>query len=209
MPITNSKPVRITPRTASDTVDGTNSAPGAMIALTNLVQDPSTMGLFVPRPASVELTDFSTSGLTTPGFISCIFVVGTRVYGMIATADFAGKDMPFIYDIAAGAFVTVTSIAVGELPTSPATTGTWTPPTMAVVGTKVIVTHPGFSGANKIGWFDISTFAVPTWNAGDTTTNALPAKPTFVFNFFDRAYYVVGNTLWFSDILAPDRKSVV
>lgn len=159
------------------------------------------MGLFVPRPAAVEITDFSTSGFTSPGFVSCIFVVGSRIYGMVATNDTPGKDMPFVYDIEAAAFVTVSGVTGANVPTSPPTSGVWTPPTMAVIGTKVMVTHTGFTGANKIGWFDISTFASPSWNAGDTATNALPSKPTFVINFFDRAYYAVGNTLWFSDVL--------
>jgi hypothetical protein len=38
---------------------------------------------------------------------------------------------------------------------------------MAMIGTKLIVTHPGFpGGATKIGWFDLSVVTAPTWNGG-------------------------------------------
>jgi hypothetical protein len=202
MPIRNAKPVPLVPKGVCDAADGTNVPSGAMLALTNLVPDPSTAGLSVPRPAAIKLTDFT--GFSDPGFVSCIYTVGDLCYGMIATSLVSGKDQPFIYDLNAGAFIAVTGSTSSNLPDSPNTTGPWTPPTMSLVSTYVIVTHPGFDGVtNVIGWFDISVPAVPTWHAGNTTTNLLPSQPVAVFNFNGRCYYALMNTLYFSDVLAP------
>lgn len=203
MALRKAQPITWTPTGCVDAVDGSTAPRGGMSSLSNLVPDPSTSGIFVPRPAAINKTYFSTSGIATPGFISAMIVVGDRVYGMISTSSPSGKDVPFVYDLAAGTFVTVTGMLSGNTPTSPATSGAWTPPTMAVIGTKVMVTHPGFSGSNKIGWIDISTPASPTWSAGNTTTTLLPSVPVAVFNFNDRAWYAVGNTLYYSDVLVP------
>jgi hypothetical protein len=192
------------PKGCSDAVDATNIFRGAMRSLSNLVPDPENIGVYVPRPASVRQTDFIASGFTNHGFVSCCFVVGDRAYGLIATDDTPGHDMPFIYDLAGQVFVSVSGITGSNVPSSQPTSGPWTPPTMAVIGTKVIVTSNGYVGSsNKFGWFDISTFSSPSWNAGDTATHGLPDVPTAVFNFFDRAYYAVNNTIWFSDVLDP------
>ncbi len=202
MAIANSKPVPLIPSGVVDAVDMSNAAPGAMSSLQNLVPDPSTKGIYVPRPAAIKKTSFG--GFTTPGFVSCLFVVGDLAYGMIASGKNAGKDEPFIYDLNAAAFIAITGVTNAKSPTSPATTGTWVPPTMAVVGTKVIVTHPGFDGITYfIGWLDISTPASPVWDAGNTTTNALPARPAAVFSFNSRAWYAVNNTVWWSATLTP------
>ncbi len=202
MAIRNAKPVSLKPAGASDTSDGSNVFPGAMTALTNLVPDPSTENLWVPRPASIRKYNFS--DFSSPGFVSLEFVVGDLVYGMIATSATPGHDEPFIYDLNAGAFVPVTGAVAGNTPNSPATTGPWTPPTAALVGHYVVVTHPGFDGVtNLIGWFDISNPAAPTWDAGNTGTNLLPHQPVAVFNFNGRAYYGLKNTSYFSAELDP------
>ncbi|MES2729918.1 MAG: hypothetical protein V4621_07490, partial [Pseudomonadota bacterium] len=60
---------------------------------------------------------------------------------------------------------------------------------------------PGFAGANFFGWFDVTNPAAPAWSAGNTTTNALPAKPHWVAQFFGRAYFGVNNLVYFTDSL--------
>lgn len=202
MPIRNQKPNPYRSVGVSDTVDATSTFQGAMSALTNLVPDPSTEYLFVPRPAAEDKYDFG--DFADPGFVSLEFVVGDLVYGMIATSLSPGDDQPFVYDLNAGAIVPLTGVTGSNVPSSPNTTGNWTPPTAALIGSKVMVTHPGFNGtSNVIGWFDISTPTAPVWNAGNTATNALPSVPVAVVNFFDRAYYALQNMLWYSDTLDP------
>lgn len=139
-----------------------------MALLANLVPAPSTSGVFVPRPAATLLTAFGS--FTAPGQGEALLSVGTRRFGMIASGRFSGKSEPFIYDVAAGSFVTVSGVTNANTPTSIATTGDWTPPTMARVGSRVVVTHPGFSGANFFGWFDMSGFSDNT-HTGNTHTS--------------------------------------
>src|SRR5882672_9214024 len=96
MSLRNASPVPFTATTVTDALDGSNAPQGSMAALVNLIPDPTTNGLFIPRPASEELTDFS--GFSSPGFISVYFVSGSFIYGMIATAFVPGYDQPFCYD---------------------------------------------------------------------------------------------------------------
>lgn len=201
MALRNALPISFTPTGVTDTLDGTNSPPGSMEALVNLIPDPTTLGNWICRPASELETSFS--GFTTPGFISLLFVNGTYAYGLIASGLNAGKDQPFVYDLTAGAFVAVTGITGANTPTSPATSGDWVPPTAAQIGVYVIVTHPGFTGANRFGYFDITNPAAPVWNAGNTAVNALPAIPKSVAQFNGRAWYAVNNAVYFSDALVP------
>lgn len=208
MALRNSQPVRFSPTGLSDTLDSTTSFPGAMGSLRNLIPDPRTRNLWQCRPASVPQSSFA--GFNTPGFVSCEFVVGTRAYGMIASARNAGKDEPFCYDIVGGAFITVSGVTNANTPVSPAAAGAWTPPTMDVVGSKVMCTHPGFpgGGGNYFGWIDISNPAAPAWAAGNTATNALPAVPVAVKNYRGRAWFLVNPSAgqpgaYYSDILNP------
>src|SRR6185437_12090332 len=151
-------------RGLSDAKDGSNAFPGAMLSLANLVPDPTTPGFFAPRPAAVALTSFG--GFTSPAQVNALMVVGALAYGMIAetTGAFTGKDVPFAYNILTNAFETIgIPRGAAALPATPATTGDWTPPSMAVVGSRIIVTHPGFpGGATKFGWLDISGFSDAT-----------------------------------------------
>lgn len=202
MALRKQKPVVWTPSGVSDGSDGSNVFKGAMTALKDLVPDPSTKGVYVPRPASTLLTDFSGSGISSPGFISAAKVVGDTVYGFVATSSPSGKDIPFIYNIATDSFTSISGITAGNTPDSVSDTGTWTPPTIAVIGTTVVFTHPNFSLANPIGFLDIS--GAPSWTASNTSPNTLPDVPVAVENFASRAYYSVGNTEYFSDNLAPD-----
>lgn len=227
MTLRNAQPTKFSPAGLSDALDSSNVFPGAMSSLQNLIPDPTTKNVWTCRPAAVLAVNFGTTigdfsgadfnavdfstGFSTinPGFISVIKVVGTRVYGMIATSLNAGHDQPFIYDMVAKAFVAVGGITAANTPVSPPTSGDWTPPAMDLIGSKMIVTHPGYTGAggNFFGWFDISTFAAPTWNAGNTATNALPVVPSGVKQFGERAYYIVNASsspaVIFSDVLDP------
>lgn len=202
MALRKARPVVWTPSGVSDCSDGGNVFKGAMTALQDLVPDPSTKGIYVPRPAAVQLTDFSGSGISNPGFISALKIVGDTAYGFVSTTSPGGKDVPFIYNIATGTFTSISGITSGNTPDSVATTGTWTPPTIAVIGTKVIFTHPNFTAGSPFGVLDIS--GAPTWTATNTSPNALPGVPTAVENFASRAYFAVDNFLYFSDNLAPD-----
>jgi hypothetical protein len=188
---------------------------GGMMALSNLVPDPLTTDSWVCRPASIELTSFS--GFTSPGFISALLVVGNYAYGMIAetSGTYAGLDVPFVYNIPSGSFETIqwlnpTTLVLGAipantLPTSPSTSGAWTPPSLALVGTKVVVCHPGFNGVtNYVGWIDISTPTAPLWSAGNTAINSLPCVPSWVAQFSGRAYYLCNPTTGLPGVLASD-----
>lgn len=171
MPLRNAKDLTIQPKGLSDAVDGTNTFPGAMGNLTNLIPDPSTPTQWVSRPAAQQLTTFP--GFASPGFVSASLVVGDLEYGMIASALNAGKDQPYVYNIATNTFLTVAGINSGNVPTSPPSTGAWTPPIMAVVGNRVVVCHPGFpGGAVKFGWFDISGLT-DTSHTGNTHSSVV------------------------------------
>lgn len=157
MPLRNGTPVHWRPSGVVDAVDGSNAHRGAMSALINLIPDSSTGGVYVPRPAAVLAADFGVGGFSTAGFISSLLVVGDIAYGTIATRRNPGNDEPFAYNLKTRAFLTVAGVTAANTPASPATSGDWTPPVVAQVGSRIIVTHPGFpGGAVKFGWFDIS-----------------------------------------------------
>lgn len=207
MAIENSAPVKFSPRGLADAYDSTDAFSGAARKLTNLVFDQSNPEVVIPRPG-VGNAFTSFAGFSNPGFISVQITVGNYIYGMVATSLTAGKDQPFVYNITTSSFVTVSNVTAGNSegrPTSPATSGAWTPPTIAVVGVKVIITHPGHSGSgtNFFSVIDISNPAAPAYSAMNTTTHALPSVPTFVANFNNRAYFACGNTAYYSDVLLP------
>jgi hypothetical protein len=160
--------------------------------LTNLIPDASTDKVWVCRPAAVRETDFT--GFNTPGIISVLKIIGTRAYGMIGSARNAGKDEPFCYDFATAAFVTISNVTDPNTPTTQPAVGAWTPPTMDLVGSKLIVTHPGFSGGGGFffGYINLVNPAAPSWNAGNTGGAVpLPAVPSAVRQFNGRAWYIV------------------
>jgi hypothetical protein len=179
-----------------------------MASLQNLVPDPTTKNLWQCRVAAVKLMDFVFGGSAFstgfslgfgagnfPGatFISCYKVIGSRVYGMVSTTRNAGHDEPFIYDIPSNSFVVISGVTAGNTPTSPATSGAWIPPNLDLIGSKIIVAHPGFNGvgANFFGVLDITNPAAPTWTAANTATNALIAPPQWVQNFNGRCFFLV------------------
>ena len=195
------RPYALRPSGVSDTLDSDTGRKGAMAALTNLIPDPSTPGVYQCRPAAESQTTFSS--FTTPGFISVYKVVGSYAYGLIASGRNTGLDEPFCWDIVNKAFKTVSGITTAKCPTSPATTGAWNPPTMDLMGAKLVVTHPGFDGSTYFyGVFDISTPDAPTWDAGNTATNGLPSLPRAVVGYSNRLYFACANNLYYTDTLA-------
>ena len=144
-------------------------------------------------------------GFASPGYVSCMVQVGTRVWGMLATARNPGYDEPFCYDFATGGFVPITGILAANVPASPATSGSWTPPTIAAIGGTIIFTHPGYngSGANFFGAITNANGNAPSYNSYNTATNALPSVPTFCSNFNGRIYFACGNFAYFTDSLNP------
>ena len=204
MAIRDAKPLVFSPHGITDAYDESDSFPGACRKLVNLMFDSSNPDQVVARPG-VSLPFTSFAGFTTPGFISIQVTVGSFTYGMVSSGKTVGYDEPFVYNNANGLFVAITGVTAGNVPVSPATSGTWVPPTIAVIGKKVIITHPGFSGvgSNFFGVLDVANPAAPTWTSANTATNALPSVPTSVANYNNRAYYACGNLLYFSDSLVP------
>lgn len=116
--------------------------------------------------------------------INALYPVGNIIYGMVASTSgtYNGKDVPFAYNWSTNTFLTI-SIPGGaaSLPTTPATTGDWTPPIMAQVASRILVTHPGFSGGLSpyFGWLDVSGFTSTTITGNtnsNTTVNSLASN---------------------------------
>lgn len=191
-----SQPYTFSPEGLSDALVSTHVFAGACTKLQNLIPDPTTKNLWVCRPAAIRLTSFA--GFTTPGFISCLKVVGSKVFGMIATGRNAGRDEPFVFDLVSNAFITVSGVTAANSPVSPPSSGAWAPPQIAVMGKYVIVTHPGFPGAAGpyFGWFDNGNPAAPVWNAGNTTGTLLPYVPQGVAVFNGRAWFAINPALY-------------
>lgn len=203
MSLRNAHPLTWKPKGVSDAIDGTNSFIGAMSQLKNLIPDPSTTSIFVPRPAAIELESFST--LSSPAQVSCMFILGDIVYGLIGSALATGYDQPFAYDLVTQTLLPVSGVTSLNVPITQPTSGDWQPPIMATVSHYILVTHPGFTGfANGyFGWFDITSPSAPVWNSGNVTGNPLFLPPTSVSVYGGRAYYAVQNATPFSDAQLP------
>lgn len=207
MGLRNTTPLYFSPSGITDALDSTNAPAGAMQALVNLIPDPTTKNLYQCRPAAFQIYNFA--AFNTPRFVSLLAVFGDLAVGMIATARNSGKDEPFVFNLRTGNNVTVSGVTSGNSPLSQAQLGAWTPPICDIVGTKVIVTHPGFDGVtNMFGVLDLSNPSAPAWSAGNTTGTPLPAKPVSVCQFGQRAWFVVNPVIgqpgtYFSDVLAP------
>lgn len=177
--------------------NASDASPGALTVTS------STTGEIYTLQGAAAIVNASV-GFQSPGFVSVHVTIGDYVYGMVATSRNVGKDEPFAFNHATGLFTTITGVLAANCPVSPSTAGAWTPPTMSVIGTKLIVTHPGFAGgATKFGVLDIGNLAAPTWTATDTAVNALPSVPIAVANYRNRAYFWCGNTLPYTDVLDP------
>lgn len=162
-PRTQSRPYNFKARGLYDALDGQLAPPGACYQLLNLIPDLTTPGLWQPRPAATLLD-------TAFGNITVMLQDGTNLYYM-ASSGGSGTDKPAGYDAAAAASIPATApggLPAGAYPTTQATTGAWTPPTMEIIGTRIIITHPGYNyaGGYAFGWLDISGVNVAT--TGDT-----------------------------------------
>jgi hypothetical protein len=240
MSLRRATPLAFHPRGVSDALDSSLVFSGAMMALSDLIPDPSTKGLWQCRPASVLLGDMAgtggafssgfSSGFLLPsgsifpspfGVVSCLLVVGDVAYGMVTTGPQVGitqQDYPFAFDLKTNKFTAITGIVgggSGNLPTSQLAAGDWTPPTMDVIGSTILVTHPGFNGTgNYLGTIDISNVSAPVWSAGNITgaggflfTTSTRA-PVAVKAFNGRAYWAFNplsgpSATVFSDVLEP------
>ena len=217
-------PVRFTPRGLVNAFDSTDAFPGACRMLQNLIFDQANPELVVARPGVgdpfIDLVGqngiwggpvaWGTPGLlwgatsfSSPTVISVQICIGNFIYGMVATSHFPGFDEPFVFEVGVG-FVTITGVTGLNVPLTQSTSGDWTPPTMAVIGAKLIITHPGFTFPICFGIIDLSNPLAPTWTAQNTTGHGLPSVPTSVQNFNNRAWYACGNQEFYSDVLAPD-----
>lgn len=196
--------LELTPHTCADSFYSIGrEQPTSMKLLSNFVPAPDSSDQWVPRPAA---TLFPGSNIFTPGFVSAQIVIGNRLYGMVSSALNAGKDQPFCYDLVTQALVSISGITAGNTPTSPATTGAWSPPHMELIGVKIIVTHSGFSGvgANFFGVIDTSNAGALTWTSANTATNLLPSVPVWVNQFGGRAYYFCNPVNGQPAVLATD-----
>ncbi|OYV48238.1 MAG: hypothetical protein B7X10_03375, partial [Burkholderiales bacterium 21-58-4] len=136
---TREYPVGFTPKGLSDAYDSTLAFRGACTVLKNLVFDQGNPEQVVARPGvGSALTTFAS--LTSAGAISIQQTIGDVVYGMIASGLTAGYDQPFAYNLVTSSFVTITGITGANVPTTQATTGDWTPPTMAMIGPNILFT---------------------------------------------------------------------
>jgi hypothetical protein len=207
MPIRGARTLTWRPVGITDTLDSTDMRPGSMLSLQNLIPAPTTRGLFVPRPASIQLPN--TIGLGNAG-VTVFLILGSTVYGMVSNGN--GFDVPFIYNLNTQTSTVPSNITSSNTPYTQSVNGDWTPPTMVSLGAYVIVTHPGFQGpANGyIGWFDLTTPATPVWHSGNfqvanglPSPNVLPSAPVAVAVYGGRAYYAVGNAVQASDEFLP------
>src|SRR5262249_29155839 len=145
MTLRHATPLPWRPLGITDAIDGSMARQGSMASLKNLVADPSTLGVFNCRPASILLQDFNAIGsgpfssrfssrfqttfFTPTGSgidITCLVIFGNQVYGMISGPG--GFDYPFTYNLTTNTLVTVTNqFDTTKLPNTVPTTGEWNP----------------------------------------------------------------------------------
>jgi hypothetical protein len=221
----NSKPYTFKGKGVSDTLDGSNVFAGAMALAANMIPDPSTDDQWICRPAATVLTQsmgdpwslgwssgFGPLASASNGLMTAGLVVGSRLYGMMSSYMFGGgDDVPFCFDTSTNAFVPISGVLSTNVPASLQPTGDWIPPTMTLVGSKIMVCHQGFTGAagNYVGQIDITTPATPAWSAGNLGgALSFTSAPYACGQFNGRAYYLVNPpggqpAAIFSDTLTP------
>ena len=91
-------PLVLYPEGVTDTLESTTSPRGSMTALVNLIPDPSAKHLWQCRPAATLVNNLETT-LSAGSFVSVMMNIGTRIYGMIQSTAFPGRDQPFCYDV--------------------------------------------------------------------------------------------------------------
>jgi len=199
MAIANTRVKRFSPTGASDSLDATDEFPGACSAITNLVPDLSTRNVWTCIPKPVALLDFNSSpnlpGGHSAGQAVVFKVVGSFVYGLFLDAT-SLVDRPFAFNLLTSSWVTVTG--PGAIPsTYSGVGGAGKPvPTMDLVGTHLIVTHPNYIvPGTYFGVFTISNPAAPVYTTGDITGAitfsglGLTRPVDWVRQFNQRAYY--------------------
>lgn len=212
MALRNTTPIAIRPSTVADTLDATGAPPGAMALLKNLIPDPSTRNLWQCRPAATLRAAFT---VANPKYVSALYRVGDQLYGMVSSDTFPGHDEPFGFNLLNNQFIPMTGVTANNVPISPQPTGAWVPPQMALVGTKIMVTHPGFTvGIYNafVGQIDITNPFTPAWTAANLDAGGriqFVWPPSFVAQFNQRAYYAINPpdgtqpSVIFSDSLNP------
>jgi hypothetical protein len=193
------------PQTVTDSLEGSNVGRGSMEAMTNLIPDPTTRRLWQCRPAAVVLIDLPphTSQPTV------MKTLGTRVYGMIKSATFPGKDEPFCFDVASSLMIPITGATAANLPNSPNAAGPWQPPHMDICGSKIIISHPGYvTVTNAFGVIDTLHQNALTYTAGTTAPVQLFFPPSWVATYGGRMFYLVNPpgqqpAAYMSDALDP------
>lgn len=156
----DTSPLYFSPTGLSDELDSTDGFPGAMASLQNLIFDPAADNVLQCRPASIELLPPKfPNPILTFGFVSVFKIVGDVLYGMVASRATPGHDQPFAFNLLTNTVIPVAGFNAANTPVSPPTSGDWTPPTMDVVGTQVVVTHPGFAQGAFATATDTITFA--------------------------------------------------
>lgn len=195
---------RWAPLGVSDQRDGLSAAPGACRFITNLIHDPTSPGVLAPRPAASQVTNFP--GFSNPGYVSCSYVLGCYIFGLVASTRFPGYEEPFCYNLTTSAFMPISGVTSSNVPLAAPSTGDWKPAKIANVGNHLMIAHPGATGGNMFYYFTNitpSTIASLSWAAGNTATVPLPSPPTHVEMFYNRAFYVIQNQIWMSDSLDP------
>lgn len=166
MALRNPKTLIWRPAGCTDALDGPESFDGAMQALTNVVPSPRTAHQWVARPAATSVTTISANNM-----IANSLVIGDVAYGMIANGG--GQDIPFAFNLSTLSTYTVSNVVTStNCPTTQTTSGDWTPPILAQVGSRVVVTHPGFSNSAITSATAFSWLAAPT--SGQTTFEGAP-----------------------------------
>ena len=197
-------PIHFTAKGLCDALDASMAFPGACLTMQNVIFDQSNPELVVARPGvGLPFTDFT--GFDLPTYVSVFVVIGTVVYGMVATSRTAGHDEPFAYDTATDSFIPISGVTGANVPATQPISGDWKPPVMAMIGIDMVVAHVGFSGIgnNFVGRIDLTNPLAPVWSSFNTAPISLPTVPIAVANFNNRAWYGFLNQAWFSDPLIP------
>ena len=219
MSLRRTTPLAFHPRGLSDALDSSLIFSGAMTALRDLIPDPSTKGLWQCRPASIQLGNMAGSNgafgdgyssgfliatggpIPAPlGVVSCLLIVGNVAYGMVGSGN---QDYPFAFNLVTNTFLPVGGVVTNaipgttNLPNKQLESGDWTPPTMDVIASTIMVTHPGFGGTgNWLGTIDITDPLAPVWSAGNIIT---PSSITSAAAAAGGSGYAVGDAIALSN----------
>ncbi len=192
-------------RGLTDSPDMYGSFPGSCSFLTNVQPNRGVKGAMIARGGHTPVTTLS--GLNTPSFISLLGLSGTYLFGMCVSQDYPGYEVPFLYNLETNTFLSIANVTANNIPQATSPNGSWTPPTYTQVGAYILITHPGAYGSNVFFWVDLTTGS-PVWNSGNLSINPLPGFPTIVAQYYDRAYFVVGNAIHYSDAEAPLQRTL-